>query len=170
MVDLYPIPTYLVDKISREAWSATAPVLRDEIIRVWDEMLAGEAILKDRRCGRKKKARGVSFYELHLLEMENWRRPDARKLAESDELRAKLAPDVERMRETDEIFEKYEPMAAKSGKQLKDVIANYIAMEHFIRHDPEAGIQVIARNMGIDFRKICERVLEAEANSIRSPS
>jgi hypothetical protein len=162
VIDLHPIPSGM--NISPAAWIATAPVMRDEIIRMWQELSAGEAIAKDRRCGRKKphrkpaEALGDSFYALHLLEMDIWRFPtNTVKIAKADAMRAVLAPDVERMAQMDDLQE-YHEMAAAGGTDLATVLRRYTDMEHLLKVDPLAGICEICKNIGVEpidmFKKV----------------
>lgn len=167
MVDLFPMPSGM--NISRPVWIAMTPVLRDEIIRMWQELSAGEAIAKDRRCGRPKSHRkqyGDSFHALHLLDMEIWHRPNAKKIAEADALRERLAPDEERMRVEDErnaSLEEFHQMAAAGGTNVAAVLREYVGLENLIRQDPVKGLKILGRRVGVDWTDVLANALEANA-------
>jgi hypothetical protein len=163
VVDMYPQPS--ATNISREDWIATTPVVRDEIIRAWQEMEQGIAVGKDKRCGREKshrhEAAGDSFYGLHVLDMLIWRRPDDEALQEkAAALRERLAPDVARMQANDSL-EEYHALAEAGGKKLADVLAQYIAIENMVRQDPIKGLQKLAKRYGLDFADVLARATEA---------
>ncbi len=157
VIDLDPMPTALVGKISREAWHATSSEVRSETVRAWQELLAGIAIAKDRRCGRLKSHRqpgsGVSFHALHLLEMDIWRRPDdAAKVASAEVLREQLAPDEAWLHEQDETFALFESAQAAGigrGMTLPQYMHSRIALENAIRRDHVSGLARALLMVGI---------------------
>ena len=153
MIDMHPIPPCV--NIPRETWATLSANMRDEIVRAWQELSAGIAIAKDKRCGRPKSHRqhphqAVSFYALHLLDMAIWRFPtNAVKIAEAEALRAKLAPDVERMAQNDSLQE-YHELAERSGTTLAEALGKYVAAEQRLRADPVNEMARIMRSVGID--------------------
>jgi hypothetical protein len=165
VIDMYPQPS--ATNISREDWIATTPVVRDEIIRAWQEMEQGIAVAKDKRCGREKShkrpsAGSDSFYALHVLDMLIWRRPDDEALQEkAAALRERLAPDVARMQANDSL-EEYHALAKAGGKELADVLRQYIALEQLIRQDPIKGLQMLAKRYGLDFADVLRKALESD--------
>lgn len=161
VVDLHPIPSRM--RISREAWIATPEVVRDEIIRAWQEQEQGLAVQKDRYCGRKNSHRTEvaaddSFCALHRLEMALWRRPDDATLqAKADAMRERLKPDAERhkaMLNRDKDLTKFHQMAKRQGKSLPDVLREYIGLENMIRQEPVRGLDLLARRSGVDFAEV----------------
>jgi hypothetical protein len=165
VIDLHPMPTSLVGRISRENWIATAPVLRDEIVRAWEELSAGKAIGQDVRCGRPKRATGDSFFALHQLEMEHWRRPDAKLAAQIDELGKRLAPDLERMMAKDDM-EEFHDMARRRGTTLPVLLREWVSLEITLRRDIEKGIEMLANKLGVDLRDVAAQALEAQPDSV----
>lgn len=169
MIDMYPQPS--ATNISREDWIATAPVVRDEIIRAWQEIEQGLAVQIDRYCGREKSHKrpspgGDSFYALHVLDMALWRRPDDEALqARAAALRERLAPDAERhkaMLNRDASLAEFHALAKAGGKKLADVLAQYIAIEQLIRQDPIKGLQMLAKRYGLDFADVLRKALNAD--------
>lgn len=155
VIEIYPLPTPLVGRISPEAWATTPVSIKSEIIRAWQELAAGIAIAKDKRCGRPKSHRSSpllspSFYELHLLDTDIWKFPtNTVKIERAEALRAALAPDVERMQQNDDLLP-YHEMAVKSGTTLARALQRYINMEQLLKEDLGAGIVVILEQLGID--------------------
>jgi hypothetical protein len=161
VTDLFPIPDRL--NISRADWIATPPVTRDEIIRAWQELSAGIAVGKDRRCGREKSNRRprnsavISFYELHLLDMETWHRPNAKKIAQADALRKRLEPDVERLRledERDAGLAPFHALAKAGGTTVAAMLGEYVTLENVIRAEPLTGLKMLARKCDIDLADV----------------
>jgi hypothetical protein len=153
VVDLIP-PAPDGFNISREAWFATSPVMRDEIIRLDREMSEGLAIAKDRRAGRGKRAPGKpppgkrtmgGWYELLMCERDG----SPAKLARAAELREALAPEAERMALNDDLAE-YHALAESKGTTLTAALGRYIAVEQRLRADPYVEILRIAEAAGID--------------------
>jgi hypothetical protein len=146
--------------ISRTAWDATPVDLKSEIIRRWREHERGIAICNDRRCGRRKRAPSPSFYALHLLEHDIWKFPtNTVKVAEAEEMRAKLAPDVERMAQNDALAE-YHELAIQSGTTLAEALRKYVAVERRLREDPVAEIARIMQRIGVDPIEFARRYLD----------
>lgn len=165
MTDLFPMPDCM--NLSRVDWIATPPVVREEIIRAWQELSAGIAVRKDRRCGREKSHKqypaGNSFYALHLLDMEKWYRPNAKKIAEADALRERLAPDFERLRlleERDAGLAPFHTLAEAGGTTLATALRGYVEMENMVRANPIKGLGMIASKAGIDFADLLARIAE----------
>jgi hypothetical protein len=166
VTEFNPIPTPL--QISPEAWRACSPDVQTEVTRAWQELSAGIAIQKDRRCGREKPHRrangdmGISFHALHCLDMEIWRRPqDVAKIAKAEVLRRALAPDVERIEQdiAEEaqriednryIHETYGPMAKKAGLTLEEWIRRFVSIEVSLRTKPIKGFVQICKLIGVD--------------------
>jgi hypothetical protein len=71
----------------------------------------------------------------------------------------KYAPAAER----DSGLKEYHDMAAKGGQRLADVLRNFAAMENLLHSDPLAGLEVIAKNAGMNLEAWALQVLEAEA-------
>ncbi|SIO53824.1 hypothetical protein SAMN05443247_07622 [Bradyrhizobium erythrophlei] len=159
MIELFPIPTPLVGKISPEVWRDTSEVVQTEIVRAWRELSAGIAIQKDRRCGRRRRAPADSFYALHLLDMEIWRRPDKGDLiAKAEQLRELLAPDEALLNAPDDLAD-FREMAKLSGKTLDAVLREYIAIEQLLRAGQIKGFELLAKKVGIDLKAWAADVL-----------
>jgi len=156
VIDLHPLPTCL--NISREAWIATSPELRDEIIRAWQELQQGISVRKDRICGREKshraKSAGDSFFALHELDMAIWRRPDNTALQkEAAALRERLAPDMERVQlvlDRDESLAEFHQRAKAAGTTVADALRQYVGLESMIRQDPVKGLELLLKRSGVD--------------------
>lgn len=52
--------------------------------------------------------------------------------------------------ERDATLAEFHALAAKGGKNLKDVIAAYVNMEGVLRTDPIGGIFLVCDNLGVD--------------------
>lgn len=127
--------------LSREEWAKTPAVIREEILRMHREMNEGLAILKDRRCGRRKRVRG-GFWELHCCERDG-------NLARAEELRAALAPDEERIAANDAL-EEFHKMAKRNGKTLVEVLIEYVKLENLLRTDLRDGFFALCERIGFD--------------------
>jgi hypothetical protein len=153
IVELFPIPTAL--KIDKATWNSMPAESRDEFVRMWREGEQGLAVWKDRRCGRPKSHRtrgaaAVSFYELHLLEHEIWRRgSDADLVAKADALRLALAPDVARMALDDALVDFHE-MAVKHGTTLAAALERYTAVEGELRAHPYEALVRLGSAAGLN--------------------
>jgi hypothetical protein len=162
VIDLFPPPPFW--QLDRAAWIATAPELRDEVIRMWREIEQGVAVTKDKFCGRPKShlrpaaAQADSFFALHLLDHALWKRPDDAALQEkAAALRLRLAPDAARyaaMQARDADLEPFHALAKAGGKNLADVLAQYISVENMIRQDLTKGLELLAKRSGINLADV----------------
>jgi hypothetical protein len=59
-------------------------------------------------------------------------------------------------------------MAAKSQKNLKDVVAQYVGMENQLRADPIKGLEIICQNVGLSLREVAAQVLELPPDQVQS--
>jgi hypothetical protein len=56
--------------------------------------------------------------------------------------------------ERDASLAEFHGMASRSGKNLRDVVANYAAMENQLRADPIKGLEIICQNVGLSLREV----------------
>ena len=170
MIDLFPMPTCW--QLDRAAWIATAPELREEIIRMWREIEQGVAVTKDKFCGRPKShlrpaaAQADSFFALHLLDHALWKRPDDAALqAKAAALRLRLEPDAARyaaMQARDADLTEFHALAKAGGTTVSAALGKYIAVEQQLRADPIKGLETLARRYGVDLADMLASALETE--------
>jgi hypothetical protein len=61
--------------------------------------------------------------------------------------------------ERDASLTEFHLMAAKGGKNLKDVVASYVNMENLLRADTVKGLELICQNVGMSLREVAVKVL-----------
>lgn len=61
--------------------------------------------------------------------------------------------------ERDGSLAEFHDMAGKSGKALKDVVANYVGMENLLRQDTIKGLELICQNAGLSLKDVAAKVL-----------
>jgi hypothetical protein len=134
--------------ISRESWAATPAVMRDEIIRAFDELSEQIPIAKDRAARRRKRSLG-GHWELHCCERDG----SPANLARAAELREALASEIAHhalVAQRDADLEPFHAMAKAAGKKLPDVLREYIAVESRLATDFENEFARIAERFGVD--------------------
>lgn len=60
--------------------------------------------------------------------------------------------------ERDASLAEFHEMAGKSQKQLRDVVAQYVGMENLLRADPIKGLELIAKNAGLNLRDVAAKI------------
>jgi hypothetical protein len=139
--------------VSREAWSKTPIVMRDEILRAHGEMGEAIPIARDRAARRRSRSMG-GWFELHCCERDG-------NLARVAELREMLAHEVDPQQRDAELAE-FHALAASRGTTVKNALGRYINMENLLRANPIEGIKAVAKNAGIDLESWARDVLEEE--------
>jgi hypothetical protein len=93
------------------------------------------------------------------ISREAWAKTPAVVRDEILRMHGELAKGIEKYRpaaERDAGLAEYHGLAAKSGKNLRDVIGGYVAMEHVFR----------VENIGIDPKKVAAQALAAEPEAV----
>lgn len=70
--------------------------------------------------------------------------------------------------ERDSTLAEFHDMAGKSGKALRDVVAQYVGMENQLRADPVKGFELICQNAGISFRDVAAKYLNQTPDQTQS--
>jgi len=134
--------------VSREAWSKTPIVMRDEIWRAYTEMSEAIPVAKDRQARRRSRSLG-GHWELHCCERNG--SPSA--MARADELRLALASEIAHwaaVEQRDADLAPFHDMAKAAGKKLPDVLREYIGVESRLKVDFDNEFRRIAERFGVD--------------------
>jgi hypothetical protein len=93
---------------------------------------------------------------------DRWAEAPEEVRAETERAVSELTKGFEKHRaaaERDAGLVEFHEMAGKSGKALRDVVAQYVGMENLLRKDPVAGLELIAKNAGLSLRDVAAKVL-----------
>jgi hypothetical protein len=164
-----PAPACL--NISRESWSKTPKAVRDDTLRMVEELNERVPIAKDIAAGRVRR-HGLrsgpnagkrvlgGHWELHACEND----PTPANLARASELRGLLSEEIAHwaaVEARDADLADFHALAAAGGTTLKAALTAYVAAEQRLRLNPAAELARIAETVGFDIEVWARQVLAA---------